>query len=102
MRDAAQRVAADRNQPALDVADSRECRRHQNRLIERTAHRGYTACLVDGRADDGEVQALAAADVAVEELADMQTEIHVGYRLAVRRPPLFQFGDTLARVDRGG
>src|SRR5580704_4293514 len=102
VRDTAQRIAADRNQAALDVADIGERRRHQNGLIERTAHRRDPACLVDGRADDGEVQAFAAADIAIEELADMQTEIHVGDRLAGCRPPFFQFGDTFPRVDRGG
>src|SRR3984957_4236368 len=78
VRDAAQRIAADRNQAALDVADIGERRRHQNRLIERTAHRRDAARLVDGRADDGEVQAFAAADIALEDFADMQTRIHGG------------------------
>src|ERR1700684_384154 len=49
VRDAAQRIAAYRTQAALDVADSRERSRHQDGLIERTAHRRYTAGLVNGR-----------------------------------------------------
>jgi hypothetical protein len=37
MRYAAQGVASDRNQAAFDVANAGECRRHQDRLINRTA-----------------------------------------------------------------
>src|SRR6266436_8020894 len=85
MGDAAQRVAPHRNEAALDVSHVGERRRHQNGLIDRTAHGGDAACLVHCRPNDGEVQPLAAADVAIEYLADMKTEIHVGYRPAVGR-----------------
>ena len=39
-----------------------------------------TAHFVDRGPDDGEVEALAAADVAVEDFADVKTQIHVGRR----------------------
>jgi hypothetical protein len=37
----------------------------------------------------------------LEDFADMQTEIHVGYGLAARCLALFQFSDSLARSGRG-
>ena len=36
--------------------------------------------LVDRRAHHGEIEAVGAADVAVEHVADMEGEIHVGAR----------------------
>jgi len=102
MCDAAQRIASHRNEATLNVSHVGERRRHQNGLIDRTAHRGNAVCLVHRRTNDGEVQPLAAADVAIEYLADMQTEIHVGYRPAVGRPAPIQFFDALARGDRRG
>src|SRR5262249_42677285 len=80
--DAAQRVAPDRDEPAFDVSDLGKRGRYQHRLVERTAHRRDAAGLVDRRADDGEIQPLAASHVAVEDFAYMQAEIHVGHGLA--------------------
>jgi hypothetical protein len=94
--------AIDENEAALDVPNTRERRRRQNGLIERTAHLRDAACLVNRWANDGKIQPFAATDIAIEDFADMQTEIHVGHRLAVRPPPLFQLGDTVARGDRCG
>ena len=54
----------------------------QDRLIHRAAHGGDAARLVDGRPDDREIEAFAAADVAEEHLADMQAEIHLRGRQA--------------------
>src|SRR5262252_9629284 len=61
MRDAAQRVAPHRNEAALDVSHVGERRRHQNGLIDRTAHCGAAACLVHRRPNDGEIQPFAAS-----------------------------------------
>jgi hypothetical protein len=100
VRHTAQRVAADRNQAAPDVADIGKRRRHQDRLIDRTAHGRNAARFVHGWANDGEVEPIAAADGAVEHFADMQAEIHVGNRLAGRCASPLEFGNTLARRGR--
>ena len=50
----------------------------------------------------GKASRFAASDVAIEDFADVQTEIHVGYRFAVRRPAPVQFNNALARSDRRG
>src|SRR5579871_5884922 len=55
-----------------------EGRGEQERLIDRAAHGGDAAYLVDRGADDSEVEPLLAADIAVEDLADMETQIHLG------------------------
>src|SRR6185437_2995340 len=74
--DAAQGVAADRDQ-ALPrrAARCREGGREEDVLVGRAAHRGDPAGFVDGGADDGEVEPVLAADIAVEDLADMKAEI---------------------------
>jgi hypothetical protein len=90
------RVTSHRNEAALDVFHVGERRRHQNGLIDRTAHGGNAACLVHRRADDGEVQPFAAADIAIE-FADMQTEIHMGFRFALGPAAAVQFIDARAR-----
>ena len=92
--DAAQRVAADRDQPRAVrfVGGGGEGRRQQHVALDRAAHGGDAADLVDGRADDGEVEPVGAADIAVEHLADMQAEIGLGDR---------QAGGGAARVDVG-
>src|SRR5260370_1836437 len=84
--DAAQRVAPHRNQAASYALDVGKRRGGQNGLIDRTAHRRNAACLVHGRANDGKVQPLAATDIAVENFADMQTTLHLGYPSAVGLP----------------
>ena len=45
--------------------------------VYRTAHGGDAAGFVDGGADNGEVEAVLAADIAVEDIADMQADIDV-------------------------
>lgn len=102
MRHAAQRIASHRNQAAPDVPDFGKRRRYQNRLVDRAAHRRDAAGLVDRRADDGKVQPFAASDIAIDDFADMQAEIHVGDGLALRCTPFFEFGDGAARGNGGG
>src|ERR1043165_7787101 len=50
----------------------------------------------------GEVEPFGRADVAVEHLADVKAEIHVGDGKAVRRAALVHLGDALPRRDRRG
>src|SRR5258707_11688218 len=75
------------------------------RLTHRAAHGGNAANLVDRRSDDGEIEALLAADVAVEDLAEMEPEIHFGRRQAFLEPARVQGSDRLSRgscgVERG-
>src|SRR5437660_6520588 len=99
MGDATQRVSPHRHETTFDTRDIGKSRRHQNGLIDRTAHRRNATCLVNRRPYDGKVQPLAASDIAVEDFADMQTEIHLGYWLVVLHPPLVQFNDALACSD---
>src|SRR3954451_14591842 len=75
--DATQRVAAggDEIAPAGGVEALVEFRRGQQLAIDRTAHRGDAADLVHGRTDHGEIEPVLAADIAVEDLADMQADI---------------------------
>src|SRR5438552_13484579 len=47
-------------------------------LVEGAAHAVDARYLVDGRADDGEVEPVGAADVAVEDVADMEREVEAG------------------------
>ncbi len=49
VRDPAQRVAADRDEPVAHTVDLGEGIRDQHRLLDRPAHRGDPAGLVDGR-----------------------------------------------------
>src|ERR1700757_5258053 len=65
---AAQRIAPDRDQPAGRPEGAGEGGGDQHRLVDRAAHRGDAADLVDGRPDDGEVEPLLAADIAEEHL----------------------------------
>src|SRR5690349_3833518 len=97
MLDPAQRVAPDRDQPALDVVDPGEAGRELYGLVDRTAHGGDPACFVHGWTEHGEIEPLAATDIAVKDLADMQPKIHVGHRLAVHAAAHVQFGKPLAR-----
>lgn len=46
--------------------------------------------LVDGWSDDGEIQPVLAADIAIEDFADVQPEINVGGRLSFIEPPRVQ------------
>ena|SRR5437763_8442371 len=101
MRYATQCVPPDRNEATFDGIHIGESRRHQDRLIDRTAHRRNPAHLVYRWAYDGKVEPFAAPDIAVEDLPDVQTEVHVGYWLAFRTAAFFQFGDALACSDCG-
>src|ERR1700758_5582658 len=78
-----------------DVSDLSKRRRHKNRLIDRTAHRGNAACLIHGRSKDGKVEPLPASDLAIKDIPDMQTQIHVGQWLALGCAVLVQFGNPL-------
>ena len=98
---AAERIAPDRDQPLPVVADVGERGGHQERLVDRPAHRSDAARFVDRRPDHGEVETFEAADIAVEHLADMQPEIDVGDWKVIRRPALVQRGDALTRGDGG-
>src|SRR2546430_4848318 len=102
LRDPAQRVAADRYEPAAHALDIGERLRDQHRLLDRAAHGGDAARFVDGRPHHGEIEPLGAAEIAVEHLADMQAEIHVGDRQAPRGAPVLWFPHFAARGRRGG
>src|ERR1700722_16964978 len=79
LSDAAQRVATDRNQPALLRTDRREeSGRDEDRLIDQPAHAGDTADFVHRRTDHGEIEPLAAAEIPIHHLAQMKAEIEVG------------------------
>ena len=65
--------------------------------MDRAAHCGNPACLVDGGADHGEIEALAAADVAVKHFANMKSKVHVSDGQATRSAPRIQFGNSVER-----
>src|SRR5689334_17932937 len=71
--DAFERIAPDRDEAGALGRERRvrEGRGDEHVLLDRAAERGDAARLVHGRADDREIEALPAADVAVEDLADM-------------------------------
>lgn len=50
----------------------RQCRRDENRSVEALAERGEAGDLVRRRPDDGKIEPLFDADVAVADVADMQ------------------------------
>ena len=103
--DAARRAArSGRPRPAgrgSGPAASAKRGRQQHVLVERAAHGGDPAGLVDRGADHGEVEPVVAADVAVEHLADVQAEIEARDRQAVGRAPLVQGADAADRVAGG-
>jgi hypothetical protein len=70
--------------------------RNQNGLINRGAHGGNADDLIHRWADDGEVEPFAAPDVAVENLPDMQTEIHIGDRGSFQLPAFIQGDYSIA------
>src|ERR1700730_3324389 len=69
LHDPAQRVAADRYEPAAHAVDIGEGLRDQHRLLDRPAHGGDPAGLVDGRPAHGEIVAFVDADITGEHLA---------------------------------
>src|ERR1700712_1446438 len=79
--DAAQGIAADGDQV---VSLCNRCRcdevgRHQDIAVRRMAHGGNTADLVDRGPVEGEIKPVLAADVAVENVADVEAEIDLGH-----------------------
>jgi len=75
--DAAQRKPAGRDEIALPprIEAGTKGRRGQEFAIDRTAHRGDTADLIDRRPHHREIQPVLAADIAIKHLADMQADI---------------------------
>src|SRR5271169_3440995 len=71
---ATQREAPDRNQttPHLRAKRVGKVRRNEDILLDRAAHRQDSADFVYCRTDDGEIEAIPAADITVENVADMQ------------------------------
>ena len=98
--DTAQRISSHRYNLLPDGLYTDEGRRHQNGLVNRPAHRCNPADLVHRGANDGKVEPLMAANIAVKDVSYMQTKIHVGRRLALRQSALVQGGDTPARANR--
>jgi hypothetical protein len=66
------------------------------RLVDCSAQGGDARDLVYRRSDDGEVEALYVADIAIEYDAKMETVIHVGCRQALRSPAFVDSFDRLA------
>jgi hypothetical protein len=62
--------------------DVGECLRDQNRPVDRAAHSRDATRFIDGRTDHGEIEPFGASDIAAENFAHMQTDIHVGDRSA--------------------
>ena len=53
-----------------------EFRRDENRSIDRSAHRCDPADFVHRGTNDGKVEPFVAADIAEENITDMQRQIH--------------------------
>src|SRR5262249_50536532 len=83
----AQRVAADRYETAAHAIDIGEGLRNQHRLLDRATHSVDPTRFVNCRPDYGEIQSFGATDIAIEHLADVQAEIHVGDRPLVAGAP---------------
>ena len=99
----AQGVATDRDKEISGCAErAGESRRDKQGLIDGAAHGGDAADFVDRRADDGEVEPVLAADIAVEYLADVKTEIHIGHGQIAGGTREAHFSDAPARSDGGG
>src|SRR5262249_47004969 len=69
---------------------------------DRTAHRCDAANLVHGRADHGEIQTILAANVAVEHITQMQSEIHVSDGKTFRSSALVYRRHGLASAKSSG
>ncbi len=83
--DAAQRKAAGGDQIVAPrrIEPGAERLRGQQFAVDRTAHRGDAADLVDGGPHHGEIEPVLAADIAVKDLADMQADMGRRHRHAV-------------------
>src|SRR5258708_7589935 len=91
---AAERIAADGGQTRAGVAQSGgEGGGEEQGLVDGAAHGGDATRLVDRRADDGEIEAVGAADIAEEDLADMQAQIYLRHRQALGAAALIQRHD---------
>ena len=89
---AAQRIAADGDQPVLLGGKRREeGGRGEDRLIDQSAHAGDAADFVHSRTDHGEIQAFAAAEIPIHDFAQVKAEIEVGCRQPARGAPLLEF-----------
>src|SRR6516164_7048715 len=75
--DAAECIAADRNELLLRTECGVKGRRHQYRLIDQPTHAGDPTDLVDCRTDHCEIEPVAAAEIAVHHFADVKREIEV-------------------------
>jgi hypothetical protein len=89
------------NEAGSVVSNFGKCSGHQHRLLGRAAHRRDPADFVDGRSHHREIKPLRTPHVAIEHLADVQAEIHVGDRKAGCRAALIQLGDAPARGHGG-
>src|SRR5437868_5481394 len=75
---AAQGVAAERDQIAAPRSRGLgESRRDDDALLQRAAHAADPAGLVDGRPQHREVEPLAAAEIAEQQIADMERQIEI-------------------------
>src|SRR6185369_3839680 len=101
LRHPAQGIAAHRYEMAAHPVDTGECFGHQHRLIDRAAHCRNSARFVDRGSDHGEIEPLGASDIAVEDFADMQTNIHIGGRQRLSCTPRAQRLHLLACFNRG-
>src|SRR5918996_5101086 len=82
---AAQAVAPDRDQPVGGVGGrAGERLRDQQVAIVLPAQGLDPARLVDGRADDGEVEPIDAADIAVEHVTEMEHDVDIHDELVGR------------------
>src|SRR5712692_3005055 len=82
LADAAQRVTAERAKAGTVAQRGGEFGGDQEIAAEHLAQQLDPRDLVDGRADDGEIEAIDRADIAVEHLAEVQREIDRRGRLA--------------------
>src|SRR5215472_7248967 len=100
--DAAQCVTAGRDEAAANFRPDRfgKARRQQHILFDRPAHGEDSADLVDGGANNREIQAVFAAHIAIENVADMQRQIDGGGRQASRASFLIKLGGSFAHLRR--
>ena len=71
-------------------------------MVQPLAQQLDPAGLVDRRADDGEVEAVRRADVAIEHVAQVQGEIELHHRRSRGAPLGVELADPAERVGRGG
>ena len=86
----------------LCVERGGKARRNQDISLDRTAHCQDPADLVDGRTNDSEIETVLAADIAVEDVADMQREIDLGRCQTAFSAAAVELGDAFFDPGRGG